>query len=74
MISYKPFWQTIEKKQITTYQLIYKYAILPDTIQRLRAGKPITTQTLDRLCREIGCSVPEILEYVPDEEEPEGIS
>lgn len=68
MISYGPFWQTIERKQISTYQLIYKYAILPDTIQRLRAGKPITTNTLDKLCREIGCTVSDIVEYVPDEE------
>lgn len=68
MISYKPFWQTLERKHITTYQLIYKYAILPDTIQRLRSGKTITTQTLDRLCRELDCPVSEILEYVPDEE------
>ena len=36
MISYEPFWQTIRRKNISTYQLIYEHGILPDTIQRLR--------------------------------------
>ena len=47
MISYEPFWQTIRRKNISTYQLIYEYGILPDTIQRLRSGKTITTKTLN---------------------------
>lgn len=46
MISYEPFWQTIRRKNISTYQLIYEYGILPDTIQRLRSGKTITTKLL----------------------------
>ena len=41
MISYEPFWKTINERKITTYQLIYKQGILPDTIQRLRSGKTI---------------------------------
>lgn len=69
MITYAPFWKTIEQKNITTYQLIYKHSILPDTLQRLRSGKPITTQTLNKLCYSIGCSVSDILEYIPDEKD-----
>ena len=30
MISYRPLWETMQKKDITTYQLI----ICPETIQR----------------------------------------
>lgn len=68
MISYNPFWNTIKERKITTYQLIYKHGILPDTIQRLRRGKAITTQTLNTLCVVIGCSVSDILEFIPEEE------
>ena len=50
MISYDPFWETIRQKDISTYQLIYSHGILPDTIQRLRSGKTITTKTLNTLC------------------------
>lgn len=69
MISYEPFWKTISERGISTYQLIYKHALLPDTIQRLRSGKPITTETLNKLCCAIKCSVSDILEYVHDEDE-----
>lgn len=64
MISYEPFWQMLNEKQITTYQLIYTYGILPDTIQRLRSGRAITTDTLNKLCIILECTVPDILEFV----------
>lgn len=68
MISYEPFWQTIRRKNISTYQLIYEHGILPDTIQRLRSGKTIATKTLNTLCSVIGCQISDILVFVPDEE------
>lgn len=68
MISYEPFWRAIRERKISTYQLI-GYGILPDTIQRLRSGKPITTKTLNSLCIALECTVPDILEFVLDENE-----
>lgn len=53
MISYEPFWKTIADRQISTYALINRHGILPDTIQRLRSGRPITTTTLNTLCQVI---------------------
>ncbi len=67
MMTYDPFWKTIEEKRITTYALINKHGILPDTIQRLRSGKPITTATIETLCEVIGCKVEDIVQYVPEE-------
>lgn len=67
MISYKPFWRTIGERKITTYRLIYKEGILPDTIQRLRSGKPITTQTINTLCSVLDCKIGDIMEYIPDD-------
>lgn len=66
MISYEPFWKTLQEREMSTYMLIYKHGILPDTLQRLRDGKTITTKTLNTLCSVLECSVSDILEYVPD--------
>ncbi len=66
MISYEPFWKTLQEREMSTYTLIYKHGILPDTLQRLRDGKTITTKTLNTLCSVLECSVSDILEYVPD--------
>ena len=47
--------------------MIYKEGILPDTIQRLRSGKPITTQTINTLCSVLDCTIGDIMEYIPDD-------
>ena len=66
MISYQPFW--LKARNITTYYLTETLKISSSTINRLRHDKNISTYTINRLCALIGCSVPEILEYIPDAE------
>ena len=68
MISYAPFYQTLKAKGMTTYKLINEYNISRSLLNRLRHDKPISTVTLDDLCRILSCDVDGILEYVPDGE------
>lgn len=68
MISYEPFYQTLFRKGLTEYYLIYKQGISANTIHRMKHGKPITTTTIDTLCFILGCDVEDILRYQPDEE------
>ncbi len=65
MIRYAPFWETLEQSQETTYTLIKNHRISSSTIDKLRKNKPITTTTINDLCRILKCSVEQILEYVP---------
>ena len=67
MISYSPFYETLFRKNITEYALIYKHGIPANTIHRMKHGKPITTTTLDTLCGILECEVSDILEYIPPE-------
>lgn len=68
MISYQPFYDTLYKKGITEYALIYKYGIPANTIHRMKHGKAITTTTLDTLCEILDCKVEDILVYIQPEE------
>ncbi|WP_026506423.1 helix-turn-helix domain-containing protein [Butyrivibrio sp. MC2013] len=61
MISYQPFYETLQKRNITEYELIFKHGISANTLHRMKHGKPITTSTLDTLCFILNCSVEEIL-------------
>lgn len=61
MISYKPFYNTLIKKNITEYQLIFKEGISANTLHRMKKGLPITTKTLDALCYILDCEVEDIL-------------
>ena len=64
MISYAPFYETIKKKGITTYQLIQKYGVSRSLLDRLKHDKPISTVTLNDLCTYLNCRVEDILVYV----------
>ena len=61
MISYKPFYQTLFKKGITEYYLIYKQGVQAYTLHRMKHGKNITTKTIDTLCFILDCEVSDII-------------
>ncbi len=67
MISYKPFYQTLFKKGITEYQLIFKQGLSANTLHRMKHGEAISTKTINVLCEILRCKVEEIIEYIPDE-------
>ena len=64
MISYIPFYETLYKKNITEYALIFKHGIPANTIHRMKHGEAITTKTLDVLCNILDCPVSDIIEFV----------
>jgi DNA-binding Xre family transcriptional regulator len=67
MISYEPFYQTLYKKNITEYNLIYKQGFSANTLYRIKKGKPISTKTLDALCDALECEVEDIICHVKEE-------
>lgn len=69
MISYRPLWETMAKHSCTTYALRFKYGISHATVQRLQQDLPVTTHTLDKLCRILNCSLSDVAQYIPDDEE-----
>ena len=66
MIRYDPFWETLNKKNITTYALITKHNISSATIDRMKKGGGISTMKIDDLCRILKCTVSDIIEYTED--------
>jgi DNA-binding Xre family transcriptional regulator len=66
MISYRPFYETLFRKDITEYQLIFKHGFSAHILHRMKHGEAINTKTLDTLCFILDCEVPDILEYVAE--------
>lgn len=67
MISYEPFYKTLKEKSISTYKLIQSYGISRSLLDRLKHNKPISTVTLNDLCRFLDCRVEDIIIYVKEE-------
>ena len=67
MISYAPLWATMARKKATTYTLQVKGELSSSTVRRLKAGESVSTNTLNALCRVLGCTLPDVVEYIDDE-------
>ncbi len=63
MITYEPFYSTLKKKGISTYKLINEFGVSRSLLDRLKHNKPISTVTIDDLCRFLDCGVEDILIY-----------
>ena len=66
MISYRPLWETMKKKGVTTYTLIYKMGFSAYTVTNLRRNKSITINTLEKLCSVLHCTPNDVVEFVED--------
>ena len=66
MISYEPFYQTLYKKGITEYHLIFKQGFSANTLYRIKKGEAMSTKTLDALCYALDCDITDIIKFVKD--------
>lgn len=68
MIVYNDIMQRLSQIGWTSYRL-RKEKILPEgTLTRLRNGDPISTETINTVCRLLKCQPGDILSYVEEEE------
>jgi DNA-binding Xre family transcriptional regulator len=69
MIIYDRFWETLKTKKLSTYYLINSCKISSSTLTRLRRNQPLSTVTLNDLCRILDCSLEDIAHYIPSKED-----
>lgn len=69
MISYEPFWNTLQDKSVTKYQLIYYWGMSSNTLRRMSHNEPISSTTLNELCLILDCRVEDIIKFDPSPDE-----
>lgn len=67
MISYEPFYKTLKDRNLTTYKLVKDYNVSRSLLDRLKHNKPLSTVTIDDLCRILQCKVNDIMVYIETE-------
>ena len=67
MNSFEPFFDKFYLDEISTYKLIKEYHISSSTINRLKHNKPISTATVEKLCKALNCAVDDVMRFEPDE-------
>ena len=69
MIIYRDILSRLSAAGWSTYRLQKERQLPNSVIIRIRAGKSITTQTLDTVCRLLKCQPGDVISWVPDTKE-----
>lgn len=67
MISYEPLFQTMQKKEITSYRL-FKMGFPQSNYYAMKRGENISTHTVDELCKLLKCNVADIMTFIDDQD------
>lgn len=60
-VDYSPFWQLLEQKRITQYQLINQFNVNSRTLSKLRKGGNLNIYTISDLCHILNCEIEDIV-------------
>ena len=63
MIVYKDILQKLKAAGYNTGRIRKEGLLSEGTLQRLRDGRPITTETIDIICNLTGCKIEDIIEH-----------
>ena len=66
--------EELKKKGYTSYTLRKENILSQSTIQKLREGKGLAWENIERLCALLECQPADLIEYVPVRETGEEIS
>lgn len=58
--------EALKSKGYTTYTLREKKLLSQSTLQKLREGKGLAWDNIERICNLLDCQPGDILEYIPD--------
>ena len=65
-ISYKPLWKLLIDREMKKKDLCQVAGISPASVTKMGKGGHVTTETLEKICLALDCSVNDIVELVPD--------
>jgi len=63
MISFEPFFETMKKKGITSYDLIVKMGFPRTNYYRIKNGKNVRIDTIETLCKLLDCEIHDIVKF-----------
>ena len=68
-LSYEKLFILMKEKGLTTYRIRKKNIISKSALSALKNGKSVTTETIEKLCRALGCQPGDIMSYIDDKQE-----
>ena len=64
--SYNKLWKILIDKSMLKKDLIDKAKISPTTIAAMSKGRPVSLETLGKICLFLGCNIGDVVEMVAE--------
>lgn len=68
-VSYKKLWHLLLDKDMKKKDLAVKANLTDYSIRKLNKGENVTTEVIGKICKALGCTPDEIMEFIDDERE-----
>ena len=65
-MKYEKLFALMKEKGLTTYRIRKEKIISETTLQKLREGKAVSTDSIANLCAALNCQPGDIMEYVEE--------
>ena len=65
-IKYDKLFALMKEKGLTSYKIRQENIISQGALTSLRAGKSVTIETIEKLCKALQCQPGDIIEYIDD--------
>lgn len=69
-MKYDKLFALMQERGLTTYRIRKENIISQSALQSLKANKSVTTDTIAALCKALDCQPGDLMEWVPDLENP----
>ena len=66
-VSYKKLWKLMIDKDINKTQLCERAKISTNAMAKLGKNEDVRVEVLSKICLELGCTLDDIMEIIPDE-------
>lgn len=66
MISYKPLFILLLKKDMTKTQLRESVGFTTATLARMSKNEYIAMETIDKICAYFNCKIEDVIEFIPN--------
>ena len=66
MIRFDKLFAKLKEKGVSQYSLINDYGISPAQITRFKKNNNVSTNSIDTMCKILGCKIEDICEYIEE--------
>lgn len=71
-IKYDKLFRLLESRGLSSTYWLRKNGVHPNTVNKLRKGERVNTDTISLLCQLLDCQPGDIMEYVADADDSSG--